>query len=179
MYTIELFLDAHAEATVRDLWADLARALDTPRLDYYGMRPHVTALASPTLNPVAARATLATVAAHTAPFEISFVAAATFLTSEGVVFLAPTPSHGLISLQRAIYDAVTTAGTTLHRHYQPNNWTPHCTIGLGLSDDQCARAIALCRERIVAIHGRIIALGAVEIRPERHLERYTLGLAGP
>ncbi|NCC32283.1 MAG: 2'-5' RNA ligase family protein [Chloroflexia bacterium] len=175
---IELFLDNHAEAAVRDLWLTLSRLLGTPRLDAYGMRPHVTLLAGSQLHTYALRPLLSAIAATTPPFEISFATAATFLARDGIVFLAPTPTLALLQIQQTLYHAVVATGISVGSHYTPEMWIPHCTLAVGLTDAQAARAIAICREYVVAIYGRIVALGAVDIRLEQPYERYVLSLCG-
>lgn len=63
-----------------------------------------------------------------------------FMTSENVLFLTPTITEDLIKYNDEIINALKQKGIKCGVYYTKNNWQPHCTIAIRVSDEELFKA---------------------------------------
>ncbi|MEW2472313.1 2'-5' RNA ligase family protein [Micromonospora gifhornensis] len=142
---LELYLDPVATRRIRVLWNALeAEGVQSLRsLLEQRHRPHVSLAVAPRFDPEQVAAALAgfTVAA---PLRLSFQHAGQFVGR--VLWLGPAPTAELLAHHRRVYDRLAAAGITLHEHYHPGRWIPHCTLSMRVPNTLMAAAIRRCLE---------------------------------
>lgn len=122
-----LLPDARGEVVVRRLWDRLEDAgVPTLASHTHGRHlPHLT-LAAVRSDDVATTRAAVEVLPAVAPHAVRFDSFGTFRRSR--CWLGPVVTADLLARQRKAADAVRSAGLELHRHYEPDGWTPHLTI---------------------------------------------------
>ena len=130
-----LLLDEHAERAVLGLWQALEDA-GIPSLATYTHRrhqPHVTLVVADQVVPggIASRRGEA----------LQLVGPAVFGGDGGVLFLTVAPTRRLLE-EQAVLEA---AAEDVWPDYRPGVWLPHVTLAAGLTDDQLARGVTVCR----------------------------------
>lgn len=173
---IELYFDAEAEQAVRQLRQRLTDNGVPPTLDLLGDRPHISLAglpdhdAAPVIPIVEALATIA-------PFDLKLDGIGLFPTTEGVLFLAPTPTSALLDAHQRLYSALTHAHIAINPYYTPGSWIPHCTIASDLTPDELLHAVAICREAFTTIALTCRELGIIRFRPSVPIISFPLGVA--
>ncbi|MGH3712439.1 MAG: 2'-5' RNA ligase family protein [Micromonosporaceae bacterium] len=122
-----LLFDDRGETAIRQLW-DRIEAYGIPTLRSHTHGNHhahlsYTVLVEWQLDPV--REAL-TELGPGGPIELSFQAVGVF--PRGRISLIPAVPPELLSRQRAVNEAVTAAGATVHRHYRSGRWLPHSSL---------------------------------------------------
>ncbi len=62
--------------------------------------------------------------------------AGSFMTNENVLFLAPTMTEDLLRYNEELLVGLKNLGIESGKYYTKNNWQPHCTVAIRLSDDE-------------------------------------------
>ena len=169
-YAVELLLDPLAAEAVRALWERLAAAGIPAPLKDMGVAPHITLAAYEELDPEAVQDAFRSFACEETPEPVTLTSVGTFPGDEGVVYLAPVVTRGLLALHAGFHERFADHVEAAYPHYLPGAWVPHVTLGLHLTPPQLAEAIALARTADLPITGRLDRLEVV--RFERHvLER--------
>lgn len=50
-------------------------------------------------------------------------------------------------------------------YYTVGQWVPHCTLAFGLSEDQIAETVTVCRQMDLPVSTEIRGIGVVEVSP--------------
>jgi 2'-5' RNA ligase len=122
-----LLFDARGEQAVRELW-DRIESYGIPTLRSHTHGNHQTHLSYTVLidwDLEAVRDAL-TELGPGGPIELSFQAVGVF--PRGRISLIPAVPPDLLPRQRAVNEAVTAAGATVHKHYRTGVWLPHCSL---------------------------------------------------
>ncbi|MDF1699636.1 MAG: 2'-5' RNA ligase family protein [Planctomycetota bacterium] len=163
-FVLELLLDESAAARVRTIWEDLAAA----GLPHHGLEletaPHVTIAVFEDLDPIEARSAFASFAAEETPEPITLYNPAAFPTAEGVLFLAPVVTRGLLELHAGFHERFAALDQPVGEYFFPGNWVPHVTMGLGLDSEQLARGLAVLMAADLPIHGHLDRLELLEFQ---------------
>ena len=80
------------------------------------------------------------------PFEIVLVSAGSFMTSENVLFYCPTMTEDLLKCNERINEELKQKNLECNKYYIKNNWFPHCTLAIRLSDEEVKRGLSLLKE---------------------------------
>ena len=175
-----MFLDADAEARIREIWERIAAAGLPSRLLDLGHTPHVSLGVCARLEPLAFSARLAEFAACEPKPHATFVSLGTFSNRQGVVFLGLIATPELIDLH-ARFDALFSASAhELWEFYRPGRWVPHCTLTTALDPKQVAPALELCAAVPLPIQATLESVGIIE-NPEGtvHARLPFTGRVGP
>jgi 2'-5' RNA ligase len=173
-YALELGLDDHAGAVVRRLWHDLEDA-GIVYMARSGARPHVSVGIWDSLERDTAEAELERFAAGAAPLRITLASAGFF--PQVAIFLAPTVTAELLTLQAGLHHRFSRLGAAPWAHYLPGAWVPHCTLATDFTAEQFARALEIVRRVALPIDCRLVEIAIVEFRPVKQL--ITRPLGGP
>ena len=162
-FVAELYFDSSAEARIREAWNTLDEAGISDSMPKGGYRPHVSlAVCEPLeINPLAQE--LTTFAANVTPFRVSFPNIGIFSTSEGVVYLGATVTAQLLNVHTAFHEIFKKHAKAQREYYTVGQWVPHCTLAFGLSEDQIAEAVSVCRQVDLPVSTEVKEIGVVEV----------------
>ena len=142
-HVIELFLDEHAEALVRSLWHRLAEAgLPSPATGHG--RPHVTLCGAPSLSGEDIEDARNIIDGALPTLTLSTVGC--FPGARSALFLGVTPSPELLDLNARLHRELVELPGRVWRHSGAGQWVPHCTLALGMTAAERARAVELCAD---------------------------------
>ncbi|MEX2208823.1 MAG: 2'-5' RNA ligase family protein [Myxococcota bacterium] len=159
---IELCLDEHADARIREIWERIERAGLPSRLLELGHAPHVSLGVCADLDRPAFAAKLAEFAAREPKLHGTFVSLGTFSNRQGVVFLGLINTRELIDMH-ARFDALfATSARDPWEYYRPGRWVPHCTLTTALDPIQVAVALRVCAEVPLPIQATLESVAIVE-----------------
>lgn len=125
---VELTFDPDSTRRLTALWAALANLYGGPRITELGVRPHVSLTVFHDAAPEGLCRDLDWLAQRFGPFPLHLGTAATFPTTEGVIYLAPDPSARLQAVHAAFHGRLAAHHNPGHPHYRPGGWVPHCTV---------------------------------------------------
>jgi 2'-5' RNA ligase len=97
-----------------------------------------------------------------APSPVQFGSVGTFANETSVVFLAPVVTQALVAAHADFWNTFTGCVAESRHFYHPENWIPHCTLGLGLTPEQVPHAIVLGQAIDLPLFGQFEAIGIVE-----------------
>ena len=68
-----------------------------------------------------------------------------FMTKENVLFLTPTMTDNLICYNDEIVYELKKIGVVCGKYYTKNNWQPHCTVAIRLSDQELIKGFEILK----------------------------------
>lgn len=71
--------------------------------------------------------------------------AGSFMTNENVLFLAPTMTEDLLRYNEELLVGLKKIGIESGKYYTKNNWQPHCTLAIRLSDEELFEGFKLIK----------------------------------
>ena len=164
-FAVELFFDTQAENQICDAWKVIQKAgISSPLLDA-GYRPHVSLGVCNRLEPNAFAEVLSTFGASIAPFRLSLSSVGIFPGAQGVIFLGVTVTEHLLDVHAAFHKIFKKHAQEQSEYYAVEKWVPHCTLGFGLSEDQIAEAVPICRRIPLPISAEVKEIGLMEVSP--------------
>jgi 2'-5' RNA ligase len=178
-YAVQLYFDAGLEASLTRVRSALAAAGVTPTLERLGDRPHVSLAVLEDMPVQRCVATVEKFAETQRPFPATFAAFGAFPTTQGVVYLTPTPAAALLEAQRRMHRLLSELGAKVHEHYLPDTWIPHSTIGFELSNDEVALALSWLHGNFKALAGTYSSIGLIEFVPVKRLATFELRALTP
>lgn len=162
-FVAELYFDPPTEERIRDAWNTLDEAGISDSMPKGGYRPHISLGISNHLELDAFTQELSTFAAGVTPFRLSFPNIGIFSTSEGVVYLGTTVTEQLLNVHTAFYKIFKKYAKEQREYYTVGQWVPHCTLAFGLSEDQIAEAVTVCRQVDLPISTEVKGIGLVKV----------------
>jgi 2'-5' RNA ligase len=155
-FAVELFFDPELEKSLKQVWAEVSAAAGAPNtMAEQGHRPHLT-LAFFEGGPIENILTgIQIFAGKQRPFEVCLDSVGTFPGPEGVVFLAPIPTQTLLSAHSNLLGWIHGLAEGLGLHYSPGKLVFHCTMNIGLNEEQLPRVMAAARMTPLPLNGRV------------------------
>lgn len=83
---------------------------------------------------------------ETNKFEITLSIAGSFMTSENVLFYSPTMTGNLLNCNEKITKKLKLNSFECNKYYTQDNWFPHCTLAIRLSDGELKRGLELLKD---------------------------------
>lgn len=170
-YAVSLLLDAASSSTIRTYWDRLAGANVSRAMVELGYPPHVTLAVYDTLDCNAASVALDRVFTGQPTLDFALTLLETFGAESGVLYAALAETDELRQLQS---DVVTAIAGDCRVHYQPQHWTPHCTLATGLSAAKLDATQRLLRQYWQSRPGVFQAAELVEFVPVTSIRRWEL-----
>jgi hypothetical protein len=158
-HSIELLLDDHSDAAIRQLWAALddAGLPSQLRVKSATNRPHITMLAAERITPDVDAALAALVPRF--PLDITIGAPVIFTGARLTLARLGVASEPLLDLHREVYQrCLQHAAGEPYRHSAPGYWTPHVTLGRRLTAEDIGTAIQVIEPLCADISARIAGL---------------------
>ncbi len=163
-YAVELLLDVDAAERVRSLWERLTEAGIPSRLLEIESTPHVTLAVYDDLDPDEARGPFTSFAAEETPEPVSLYSPGAFPGPEGVLYLAPVVTRGLLELHAGFHERFAELDEPTGKYFFPGAWVPHVTAGLHLTEEQLAAGFSILRQADLPIEGRLDRLELLEFQ---------------
>ena len=162
-FVAELYFDLSTEERIRCAWKAIDDAGISDSMPKGGYRPHVSLGVCDRLeiNPLAQE--LTTFAASVTPFRLSFPNIGIFSTSEGVVYLGATATAQLLNVHTAFHEIFKKHAKEQREYYTVGQWVPHCTLAFGLSENQIAEVVTICRQIELPVSTEVTGIGLVEV----------------
>lgn len=162
-FVVELYFDLPTEERIRDAWKTLDEARISDSMPKGGYRPHVSLGVCDHLETNSLAQELTTFAANVTPFRLSFPNIGVFSTSEGVVYLGVTVSAQLLKVHTTFHKIFKKYAKEQREYYTVGQWVPHCTLAFGLSEEQIAEAVTVCRQIDLPVSTEVKEIGVVEV----------------
>jgi 2'-5' RNA ligase len=144
--SVELLLDPAGERGVRSDWAVLLEGglPSQGRIAVASNRPHITVAVAPSLDPGAERALAGTATdlAGELPIAVVLGGLVLFPGRRSVLARTVAPTSALLRIHRAFADVLAQIGPVPDTML-PGRWTPHVTLGRGLTGGDVGSAVAL------------------------------------
>ena len=174
-FAVELYMGDPAAAAVRQLWQSLVQEGIPSQPLALGARPHISLCVYESLDSPLVAKKLEMFARQFEPLSFVLESVDSFPASNGVVFLAPRLSDGLIGVHTRFHKEFDGYRATASPYYHPENWQPHCTVAEDLSSKQVSHAIEICRKAHLPIRGQFVQIGLIEFRPIKEVCLFSLG----
>ena len=168
-FAVEMYFDDPSEQAIRKMWAAAGSSL----LEM-NAAPHISLSLHEDVDTARMDRLLREFTARTPCLPVSFPALGSFLSPEGVIYLAPAVTEPLLGLHRAFHQALDEAGIPSHPYYRPGGWMPHCTVDMNLSADELQRKFSVCREFPPLIGAKVVSIGLISYQPVVDLFRHPL-----
>lgn len=179
-FAVQMYFDRQTEARLRDLWEALARAGVNSHMIDVGARPHVSLAIFPRVGIDSLRPAMEDFARRTPPLAVRLTSVGSFPGQEGVVFLSPLASDGLLGTHRRYHECLARLDAQPDPRYLPGLWVPHCTVAVHAGPHEVAEAVRICLASDVFGPGRFEQIGLVEYGGgEKTRFLYTFPLGGP
>ncbi|RKU22634.1 hypothetical protein C6500_03810 [Candidatus Poribacteria bacterium] len=175
-FVAELYFDPSTEERIREAWKALDEAGISDSMPKGGYRPHISLGISNHLELDAFAQELSVFAAGVTPFRLSFPNIGIFSTSEGVVYWGATATAQLLNLHTAFHKIFKKYAKEQREYYTVGQWVPHCTLAFGLSEDQIAEAVTVCRQIDLPVSTEVREIGVVNVSPTSCRTLYSFNL---
>jgi 2'-5' RNA ligase len=173
-YAVQLYFDSRLEASLLELRSELTKAGVTPTLERLGDRPHVSLAVLEKMPVQRCLGMIERFAETQNVFHASFSAFGAFPTSQGVVYLTPTPSAVLLDAHRRMHRLLVELNADVHEYYLPDTWMPHSTIGFELSRKEVDVALAWLHSNFRPLDGTYSSVGVIEFVPVKQVAIFEL-----
>lgn len=140
-YAVEMCFDEQSDRQIREIWAAIDSSL--PGLN---ASPHFSLSLHGNVEPACMRHVLQVFASQNRRISVEMPLYSSFLTDEGVLFLAPVVTEPLLDLHKAFHQLLAEYGIESHPYHRPGAWIPHCTMDIHLNSADLLRKFALCLE---------------------------------
>ena len=164
-FVAELYFDPSTEERIRKAWQALDEVGISDSMPKGGYRPHISLGICNHLELDAFAQELSAFAAGIMPFRLPFPNIGIFSTSEGVVYWGATATKQLLDLHTKFHEIFKKYAKEQREYYTVGQWVPHCTLAFGLSEDQIAEAVSVCRQMGLPVSTEVKEIGLVEVSP--------------
>ena len=159
-YSVSLWFDEDAEAQIREVWQRLTDA-GVEAFANSLVRPHITLAHQLELDlepfVVGLRERLE---AHSA-FALVYPGLGLFVDS-GILYLSVRMTDALWTLHRDVAGLTSEHGARSSPYYQPDRWTPHCTLALALTPETMLVAVKACQTVPFPLTAHATRVGVIE-----------------
>ncbi len=169
-----LYFDPDTELRLKLLWQRLADEGISSAMVSSDLRPHLSLAGVEGVDCAELRHELAAFAQQTPPLHISLAAVGIFPGEEGVVYIAPVVTSGLLALHQRFHARLEELGYRTIPHYRPGVWVPHCTVAIQLPPDKIPAAVDICCRSDVFGPAQLVEVGAVQVSPAYEVCGYPL-----
>ncbi len=100
-----------------------------------------------------------------------------FMTKENVLFLTPTMTEDLINYNDELINILTKNNIPCGKYYTKNNWQPHCTISIRITDNELFAGFKTLKENNILpmmITANAIDLLCYDPKPYKELLNFEL-----
>ena len=173
-FAVECYFDPATEDAIRNIWRALADAKINSRMIDVGARPHISLTVADGSVSTELINQLQAFTVNRTKLQFQFGSLGIFPNDLGVLFLAPRASVELANLHLKWCAAITHLRLAVWKYYSATDWTPHCTLAVGLSPAEFVPAFNLCRSTIFPYRAEIQEIGVAKLQPLERIESFAL-----
>lgn len=107
-------------------------------------------------------------------FKISFSSIGIFLTEESVLFFAPVVTKNLLNIHKKYHNTFSQYNYNTIEYYKPNNWVPHCTIAMNLTESQLTNAVEKIKDIFIPFSCNIVGIGLLKFLPNKKIKEFNI-----
>jgi 2'-5' RNA ligase len=136
MYAVELFVNEEADLYIRGIWEQLSNEnIDSSLNEIKEISPHITLAVYEDINEKDFIEDFRTFKSSFKPIDTHFDILGTFPMT-GTCFVKPTVTEELLNIHSTYYKKFKAFNEKASPYYLPGRWSPHCTLGIGLSTEK-------------------------------------------
>ncbi len=174
-HAVMVYFDAHTEAAIQTIWKELDETGAAPYLHRSANRPHFKLAIYEGLDVAASQQRLQDIATTTTRMVVHFKSLGIFPNLKPTVFLAPSVTPNLLSLQIRVSEALHRLGKCPpYDFFLEDHWIPHCLLGFDLEASKLAGVLECAMHLQLPLDGQIEEIGLVEFHPVKHLYTFPL-----
>jgi len=173
-FAVECYFDPATEDAVRNIWRALADAKINSRMIDVGARPHISLTVAEGNLTTELVNHLREFTTNKTKLQIQFGSLGIFPNDLGVMFLAPRASAELANLHLEWCAAIAPLDLAVWDYYSAGDWSPHCTLAVGLIPEQFAEAFSICRSTRFPLPVEIQEIGVTKLRPVERVQSFAL-----
>lgn len=172
-FSIELHFDEKSNSILRNIWKKLSKANISDYMDQYGGFPHISLVIFDDIDILSVERLIEEVAKKESMFTLKMSSLGIFPSSQNVLFLSPVASETLLNLHAKLH-FVTKDMESKWEYYLPNQWVPHCTLGMNIPLTKINHAIEVINEDYSPLEVRIETIQLVEFNPVKIVKSFEL-----
>jgi hypothetical protein len=176
-YPVVTYFDPATEAKLSALRASLPPPASDEAREALQVRPHVSLAGWEELDVDPFVVSLESFAATTGPLEVHLGAVGVFPGDQGVVFIAPRVTTGLLQLHAEFHARLGAFGSGLNPYCTLHTWIPHSTVAMYLTEAELPATVQACQRSDVFGPARLVEIALLEYPPVRQLCDFPLGPA--
>jgi 2'-5' RNA ligase len=173
-HAVLLYFDQQTEQSILNLRHALIEQGIPSFLDKVGDRPHISLAGFSNVDCDVLISIVQEFANDIEPFNVQLSAIGTFPTDENVLFLSPTPTLQLLTHHQEFHRRLAKSKLISSPYYVPENWTPHCSVEMNISDEQLPKAIKFYSKVFKPVIGQFQEIGVIEFQPIKSLAKWSL-----
>ena len=173
-HAVLLYFDDQTEKSILNLRHALMEQGIHSILDKAGDRPHVSLAGFSNADRDILIPLVQEYASNMETFNVRLSAFGMFPTDENVLFLSPTPTLQLLRYHQDFHQRLAKTKLKSSPYYVPENWTPHCSVEMNISNEQLPKAIEFCSKTFKPISGQFQEIGVIEFQPIKNLAKWSL-----
>ena len=100
-----------------------------------------------------------------------------FMSKENVLFLTPTMTEDLMNYNDELINILTKNNIPCGKYYTKNNWQPHCTISIRITDNELFTGFKILKENNIlpmSVTANTIDLLCYDPKPYKELIKFEL-----
>lgn len=165
-YAIEIIFDSKSEAQLFKLMRTLESNGIENKLTQLETTPH---LALSVADDIDIEKTIKLIESISMPpLTIPMYGLGTFQGTGQVIFLLPQVTVELLAFQKLLHNQFSNYSDPW-AHYYPDNWMPHCTVGIGIANDKFLNAFQVLHDNMEPITTRAEKIRLIKFHPEEVL----------
>lgn len=172
-FSIELHFDEKSNSIIRSMWKKLSEANISDYMDQHGGFPHISVVIFDDIDILGVEKLIEEVAEKESIFTLKMCSLGIFPSNQNVLFLSPVASETLINLHVKLHFATKNIESKWE-YYLPNQWVPHCTLGMNIPLTKINHAIEVINEDYQPLEVRIETIQLVEFNPPKIVKSFKL-----
>lgn len=175
-YAVELYFDKVSEEIIKSMWKVLYDKGISEFMYESNSKPHISlAVYNDKLNNFEAFINkVRTLSEDIKSFELNLSNIGMFNTDEGVVFLSPKVTRDLLDIHEKFHDSMKDFSEYEWGYYQPDQWIPHCTMGIDLNQDKLLECIEVISSIFKPIKITVEKIGIIKFKPIQYITEFNL-----
>lgn len=174
VYAAVIKLDTISSRIVSECWQELARGNIGRYMIDNDYQPHVTLGVCDKLDNQKCFIGFKDFAGAREPFTITLSSFGFFIGEESALFLGVTPTKQLIDLHAEFHDTFCRHAEHVNPYFSPENWVPHCSLAVKMSEFQVAQGVEVIRSIKLPIKSVATEIAIIEAPPWRELAAFPL-----
>lgn len=174
-YAIEVLFDNIVTEAIIEIWRQFKQNGYGIDLQELGSKPHV---ALSVYDEVQDENTISEItriiSEEISSFDVELEEYGTFDTNEGVVFVKIRKTDILEKYHETLHKLSTDIGLVSNQYYTPENWFPHCTLGINIKSEYVADALKKASTFELPESARVHSISAIKFRPVESMCEYEL-----